>query len=371
MPRARELNFISESDFASGPFNAITDVAGVLVGHITLIQGEGALRPGQGPVRTGVTVILPHEGNLYRQKVAGAVHTINGYGKACGFEQVRELGVIESPVALTNTLNVGLVLDGLVQYSLTQNPEIGITTSTVNALVAETNDGFLNDIQGRHVKAEHVWQAIEAAASGPVVEGAVGAGTGTVCFGWKGGIGTASRVMPAEAGGYTLGALVQTNFGRMADLTIKGVNVGRYLASPYQHEANLAEKPGQKADQGSVVIVLATDAPLDARQLERVCKRAAAGLARAGSTYGHGSGDFVIGFSTAEKIDHYNADLTRSRTVINNEEKVLNAMFKGVAEVVEEAVLNSLCQAGEMRGRDNHVAYALPVEQIAALLGRD
>lgn len=377
MPRARELNFLqeAESDYATGPFNSITDVAGVLVGHTTLIHGEGALQPGQGPVRTGVSVILPHGGNLYRQKVVGAVHTINGYGKPCGFEQVRELGLIESPIALTNTLNVGLVLDALVKYSLAHNPGIGITTATVNALVAETNDGFLNDIQGRHVKAEHVWQAIKSATTGPVAEGAVGAGTGTVCFGWKGGIGTASRIMPPEAGGYTLGALVQTNFGRFSDLTIKGVRVGRFLAPPYQSAPQaqaesrsiLVEKPGFKADQGSVVIILATDAPLDARQLERICKRAAAGLARLGSTYGHGSGDFVIGFSTAERIEHDRAELTRSRIVINNEERVLNAMFKGVADVVEEAVLNSLCQAGEMQGRDNNVAYALPVEKIAAL----
>lgn len=366
MPRAREVNLVPESDLLTGPLNSITDVAGVLVGQTTLSRGEGALQPGHGPVRTGVTVVLPHGGNLFREKVAGAVYTINGFGKPAGFEQVRELGLIESPVALTNTLNVGLVLDSLVEYSLAQNPAIGITTSTVNAVVAETNDGFLNDIQGRHVRAEHVFQAIANASAGPVAEGAVGAGTGTMCFGWKGGIGTASRIMPPDAGGYTLGALVQTNFGRFADLVIKGFPVGQHLQVPAAAGPGnqKAPAPGFKADQGSVVIVLATDAPLDARQLERISKRAAAGLARVGSTYGHGSGDFVIAFSTAERVIHNSPEIVRSRLVVNNEEKLLNVMFRGVAEVVEEAVLNSLCQATLIRGRDGNTAYPLPLEQV-------
>ncbi|MGD8475455.1 MAG: P1 family peptidase, partial [Anaerolineae bacterium] len=206
-PRVREVGLVP-GRMEPGVHNAITDVAGVRVGHATLISGEGRLRPGRGPVRTGVSVILPHDGSLFRQKVRSAVHTINGFGKVFGFEQVRELGAIESPIALTNTLNVGLVADALIEHALRQDPEIGISTAgTVNVVVGETNDGYLNDIQGRHVRAEHVQAAIESASPGPVVEGAVGAGTGTTCFGWKGGIGTASRVLPEEAGGYTVGAL--------------------------------------------------------------------------------------------------------------------------------------------------------------------
>jgi D-aminopeptidase len=268
--------------------NAITDVAGVRVGHTTLIAGEGALVPGRGPVRTGVTVVLPHTGDLFAEKVPAAVHTINGFGKPLGFEQVRELGQIEAPIALTNTLNVGLVADALVQHMLAQHPAIGITTGSVNVLVGETNDGWLNDLQGRHVRAEHVFAALASAAgaggapAGRVAEGNVGAGTGTRCFGWKGGLGTASRVLPRAAGGSTLGALVQANFGRAEALTLRGVPVGRRLRPP--------AAPPEPAGAGSVMIVLATDAPLDARQLGRLGPRAAAGLARLGSALEPGSG---------------------------------------------------------------------------------
>jgi len=226
--RARETGLVVGAG-PTGPHNAITDVTGVRVGHVTLIEGQGALRPGVGPVRTGVTAILPHGGNLFCRKVCAAVHTINGFGKPFGFEQVRELGVIESPIALTNTLNVGLVADALIEFSVRQHPAIGILTGSVNVVVGETNDGWLNDLQGRHVRAEHVWAALAVASAGPVPEGAVGAGTGTVCFGWKGGIGTSSRVLLPSAGGWTVGALVQSNFGRPQDLVIGGVPVGRHL----------------------------------------------------------------------------------------------------------------------------------------------
>src|SRR5262245_45805360 len=225
MPRARDLNLVGGM-LPPGPANAITDVAGLLVGHTTLISGAGPLSPGQGPVRTGVTVVVPHDGNLFREKVRAAVHTINGFGKPLGFEQVRELGLIESPIALTNTLNVGLVADALVQHAIIQSHEIGISTSSINVVVGECNDGRLNDLQGRHVRAEHVFAAIESAAGGPVAEGAIGAGTGTICFGWKGGIGTASRVVPEQAGGWTIGALVQSNFGHSHSLSIRGVPIG-------------------------------------------------------------------------------------------------------------------------------------------------
>jgi D-aminopeptidase len=358
MTRAREAGLVI-GELPIGPHNAITDVAGVRVGHTTLIGGEGKLQPGLGPVRTGVTVILPHDGNTFRSKVCAAVHTINGFGKVLGFEQVRELGVLESPIALTNTLNVGLVADALVQYAIRRNPDIGITTGSVNVVVGETNDGYLNDLQGRHVRAEHVFAAIESASSGLVTEGAVGAGTGTMCFGWKGGIGTASRVLPIELGGFTLGALVQPNFGRPRDLTIAGVPIGRVLQPPSTNKT--------ADDKGSIMIVLATDAPLDARQLRRVCGRAGAGLARVGSHYGHGSGDFVIGFSTANRIAHEPSGLTGTRTVLIDEAQVMDGLFRAVVECIEEAIVNSLFCAEAMTGRDDHVAWSLPIAEVLAL----
>ncbi|MFN2244838.1 MAG: P1 family peptidase [Anaerolineae bacterium] len=357
-PRVRDTGIVP-GRMEPGPHNAITDVAGVRVGHTTLISGEGPLRPGSGPVRTGVTVILPHEGSLFRHKVRGAVHTINGFGKVFGFEQVRELGVIESPIALTNTLNVGLVADALIEHAIRRDPEIGIgTAGTVNVLVGETNDGYLNDIQGRHVRAEHVQAAIDSASAGLVLEGAVGAGTGTICFGWKGGIGTASRLLPPEAGGYTVGALVQSNFGRADDLVVCGVPAGREIQPPPRQASRLPDK------EGSIMVVVATDAPLDARQLGRLCVRAGAGLARTGSTYGHGSGDFVIAFSTAVRIDHAPEALVALRPVIAGEGLAMTWLFPAVVECVEEAVLNSLFRAETMTGRDGHTIHALPVERI-------
>jgi D-aminopeptidase len=352
---------LSVGDLPTGPANAITDVAGVRVGHTTLISGEGPLCPGQGPVRTGVTVVLPHGEDPYRRKMRGAVHTINGFGKVRGFEEVRELGLIESPVALTNTLNVGLVADALVQYAIRHNPGIGIRTSTPNVLVGETHDGYLSDIQGRHVRAEHVWAAIEAAQPGPVVEGAVGAGTGTSCFGWKGGIGTSSRVVPEKAGGYTMGALVQSNFGRPENLVICGVPVGRYLLPP-------ESSPGERSPGSSIMIVLATDAPLTSRQLRRLCVRAAAGLARTGSVYGHGSGDFVIAFSTTWPVDLAPTSITTIQTVLFDEGRAMRWLFPAVSESVEEAILNSLCRAERMVGRDGHVRHGLPIRQVVALM---
>jgi D-aminopeptidase len=359
-PRARDLGW-TVGVLPVGPENAITDVRGVLVGHATLCEGDGPLRPGVGPIRTGVTIIRPHGGNLFREKVRAAVHTINGFGKVMGFEQVRELGLLESPIALTNTLNVGRVGDALVEHAIRESPEIGISTGTVTVVVGETNDGYLNDIQGRHVQAEQVFAAIENAASGSVPEGAVGAGTGTTCFGWKGGIGTASRRVPPEAGGYTVGALVQSNFGRAPDLTICGVPVGRHVLPP-----GTTSPPGP--ERGSIMIVLATDAPLDARQLRRIAARAAAGLARVGSHLGHGSGDFVIAFSAAHRIPHAAPELTRTETVLLDEGRAMQWLFPGVVESVEEAVLNSLCQADTMMGRDGHVRHALPIEQVCGLV---
>jgi len=361
-PRARDIGLVADG-LPTGRHNAITDVPGVMVGHVTLREGDGPLRPGEGPVRTGVTVVRPHGGNLFREKVRAAVHTINGFGKACGFEEVRELGVIEAPIALTGTLNVGLVADGLVQHAIRESPEVGIRTGSVNVVVGECNDGFLNDLQGRHVRAEHVRAALDGAAAGPVAEGAVGAGTGTSCFGWKGGIGTASRVVPRQGGGFAVGALVQSNFGRPRDLLIRGVPVGRYLQPP---PAGGPPAP----ERGSIMIVLATDAPLDSRQLRRLGVRAAAGLARTGSHHGHGSGDFVVAFSVAQRIPHAPESLTREETVLADEARAMEWLFPAVVESVEEAVLNSLCRAETVRGRDDHIRHALPVEEVAILVAR-
>lgn len=366
--RLRDLG-IQIGDLLPGKLNAITDVAGVMVGHTTLIEGKGKLRPGEGPIRTGVTVILPHAGNLFLEKLSAAVYTINGFGKAFGFEQVRELGVLESPIALTNTLNVGLVADALVQYSIHQNPQIGIRMGSVNVLVGETNDGYLNDIQGRHVHCDHVLSAIERSSNEQVDEGAVGAGTGTLCFGWKGGIGTASRVLPAESGGFTLGALVQSNFGSPKDLLVRGVPVGRFL-TPSQQKISSKKIPPTSPDQGSVVIILATDAPLDARQLRRLCLRSAAGLARTGSIYGHSSGDFVIAFSTARRILAQPESLIQPQLSLVDEGQGLNGLFEAVVESVEEAVLNSLCRADTMIGRDDQTAYGLPLDDLLEIVQR-
>jgi D-aminopeptidase len=347
-------------EYPTGPLNAITDVGDVRVGQVTLVAGEGPLRPGVGPVRTGVTVICPHGGNLFRQKVPAAVCTINGFGHVLGFEFIRELGVLESAIALTNTLNVGLVADALVEAAIRESPEIGIRTGTVHVVVGETNDGDLNDIQGRHVRAPHVHQALAEAAGGPVAEGAVGAGTGTTCYGWKGGIGTASRQLPAEGGGFRVGALVQTNFGRAQDLTIAGVPIGRILRP--------LGRTGPSSPRGSVMVVVATDAPADARQLARLARRAAVGLARTGAHHGHASGDFVIAFSTAHCIPHAQDAVVRPVPALADEGRAMGHLFPAVADCVEEAVINSLCRAETMVGRDGRARLGLPVDEVAALV---
>src|SRR5690606_5347494 len=292
MKRLRDLG-VTPGRLPAGPNNAITDVPGVRVGHTTLVAGEGKLVEGQGPVRTGVTAVLPHTGNIFREKVAAAVHSINGFGKVMGFEQVRERGTLETPVILTSNLSVARAGDALMSYMLRQNPDIALTTGTVNCVVGECNDAWLNDARGRHIQPEHVWNAIESASDGPVAEGCVGGGTGTTCYQFKGGIGTASRRV--LDGAFTVGALVQTNMGRRPELMVLGVPVGQRLMDEY-----LPETP-----PGSIMIVLATDAPFTPSQLERLAKRATFGLARTGSISSDQSGDFVIAFSTSNRQMHY------------------------------------------------------------------
>lgn len=368
MPRIRETGIYS-SVLPPGRLNAITDVAGVAVGHYTLIQGEGEWRPGQGPFRTGVTVIVPHGGNLYEEKVPAAVYTINGFGKVMGFEQVRELGNLETPIALTGTLNVPRVADALISLALEQNPYIGVGFAesgrqgyaSVNPVVGETNDGYLSDLQGRPVGEAEVRAALAGASAGPVAEGVVGAGAGTSCYGWKGGIGTASRVLTPEQGGFTVGVLVQSNFGDSRELVVCGVPVGRHLRPPQ-------DQPRTPA--GSIMMVLATDAPLDGRQLERMSHRAAFGLARTGSNGHASSGDFVIAFSTAYWIVDRPEKLSAERVALANEQRIFSALGLAVIEAIEEAVYNSLFMAYTVVGRDGNTRYGLPVEEVVELAGR-
>jgi len=333
-----------------GHWNAITDVPGVRVGHRTLIRGDD--------VRTGVTAVLPHAGNLFQDKVPAAVHVGNGFGKLAGSTQVRELGTVETPIVLTNTLGVATAMDALVGYTLALpgNQEV----RSVNAVVGETNDGYLNDIRGRHVTEQDVLGAIESATSGPVEQGNVGAGTGTVAFGFKGGIGTSSRKLPASLGGYTVGVLAQTNFGGV--LNVDGMPVGKALGKYY-----LSDELNDSAD-GSCMIIVATDAPLDARNLERVAKRAMLGLARTGGIASNGSGDYVIAFSASESVRvPYESDSpVRQVAVLRND--AMSPLFMATIEATEEAILNSLFHARTMSGRDGHEVDALPVDDVLRIM---
>lgn len=329
--------------------------------------------PGQGPVRTGVTAIVPHGDNTFIQKVPAAVHVINGFGKPIGLSQMMECGELETPILLTNTLNVGRMADGLIEYMLQMNPAIGVSTSTVNPVVLECNDGDLNDIRGRHVRKEHVFAALEGATGGPVAEGAIGAGTGMTAFGWKGGIGTASRMVPTPDGkDYALGALVLTNFGAPEDLIVGGWPVGRYLKPPNGNQA----LDGCSYDGGgSVVIVLATDAPVEARQLRRIATRAVVGIVRCGSRLQHGSGDYVVAFSTSRRVPHEQTDGLQVRTVgasvlWSDNSSVMADLLLAAGEATEEAVINSMLQAHTVVGRDGNVRYGLPHDELIALLRR-
>jgi D-aminopeptidase len=387
-PRARDLGVVV-GILPAGKNNAITDVAGVRVGHATLIRGDN--------VRTGVTAILPHSGNLFQEKVPAAIYVGNGFGKLMGSTQVNELGEIETPILLTNTLNVPRVADALIEWmlQLPGNEEV----RSINPVVAETNDGYLNDIRGRHVGRDEVFAAIKSAKEGTVEEGSVGAGTGTVAFGWKGGVGAASRVIPQSLSpgsaapgsaapssrGYTVGVLVQSNYGGV--LTINGAPVGRELGRYYLKEqisaaggserrsrsgltagASLATASGADllgdAADGSIIMVVATDAPLDARNLKRLAARAMLGLARTGSPSTNGSGDYVIAFSSANRI-RAGESLRGAQTLGND---AMSPLFQAVVEATEEAIYNSLFKATTVTGRDGHRVDALPIEKTVEIL---
>ncbi|HEY8599937.1 MAG TPA: P1 family peptidase, partial [Thermomicrobiales bacterium] len=356
--RARDLG-ISFGSLPSGRQNAITDVAGVRVGHATVRRGQGPLVRGVGPVRTGVTAILPPGDNPFALKFPAAAEVFNGYGKTIGLVQVAELGQLETPILLTNTLNVGRVADALVGWMVERHPAIGVTTGTVNPVVAECNDGYLNDIGGRHVGETETRTALASASGGAVEEGNLGAGTGMSCYGWAGGIGTASRLLPHPETPWTLGTLVLANFGCADDLLIAGVPVGRGLARP---------KAGATRERGSIIVIVATDAPLDARQLGRIARRVPLGLARTGAHGGHGSGDVAIAFSTANPIPHEPTGPTRRVTTLDEGHPVIDEIFRAVIEATEEAVINALCAAQPTDGRDDHQRPALPHDAVRRIL---
>lgn len=337
----------------TGKLNSITDVNGLTVGHSTIKKGDS--------INTGVTVILPHQGNIFQQKVPAAVYTGNGFGKLAGSTQINELGNIETPIALTNTLSVPAVMNGLISFTLAQTGNEKI--SSVNAIVGETNDGFLNDIRGRYVKEENVLEAIKNASSAQVIEGAVGAGTGTVCFGFKGGIGSASRKLPASLGGYTVGVLVQSNFGGV--LTIDGIAVGEYL-----QKFSFSNELLNNVD-GSCMIVVATDAPLDHRNLMRMAKRAMLGLGRTGGIASNGSGDYVIAFSTFEQNRVLHQTNDEPKGILNLPNDAISPLFMAAIEATEEAIINSLFAATETVGFKGKKVAALPVQQLLPLFTKE
>jgi D-aminopeptidase len=354
-PRARDAGIVIGTG-RTGTHNAITDVPGVRVGHVTLVRGEGPLRVGHGPVRTGVTAILPPGEDWYAEPVEAAHFVFNGAGTTAGLSLIDEFGRIETPVALTNTLSVGTVYEGVVRYMVERIFAPCGEVPWFSPVVGETSDAYLNDIGGLHVRPEHAVQAIENAASGPVDEGAVGGGTGMTAFGLKGGIGTASRVLEMEGEGAAIGVLVQANFG--GRLTVAGIPMVE-LQSP---------DPVPARETGaSIMIVVATDLPLSSRLLHRVCKRATFGLARAGSDGGHGSGDYVIGFSTTYRRP---GAMPRTRETLARQEVLINDAFRLVADATEEAILNALFRAERMVGRDGHVREALPLDRVLEILDR-
>ena len=388
-PRARDCGIIIGS-LPTGAHNAITDVPGVKVGHSTLIDGEGPLVPGVGPVRTGVTAIWPHSGDLFYEKVAACVHTINGFGEVTNADQVHEMGVIEGPILITNTMNVPRVADYAIDWALDRYQQMGVTDWGISPLVSETSDLYLNDIRGRHVSREHVFAAIDGATAGPVEEGSVGGGTGMSCLGFKGGIGTASRIVEIGDRRFAVGVLVQSNFGRRGDLRIDGAPVGRELL-PWLDEADRqhvtrrperspggAQSKGASPHSNSIIIVIATDAPLTVRELRRVAVRASFGLARVGSMGSTTSGDFVIAFSNANRAAHRPESsvyewralaemVTRERP---DDPPPINAFFVAAIEATEEAILNSMFKSPTMVGRDGHVRHGLPIEETVHIMRR-
>ncbi len=359
--RARDLG-IRIGRLSPGRWNAITDVAGVRVGHTTLIAGEGPLVVGKGPVRTGVTTIVPHDGHVGSEPVFAGSHVLNGNGEMTGVIWVEESGLLTTPVAITNTHSVGIVRDAIVAYDVARG---GDQVRFSLPVVAETYDGFLSDINGMHVRAEHVFAALDAAASGPVAEGCVGGGTGMICHGFKGGIGTSSRVLPREEGGWTVGVLVQANYGSRSLLRVDGVPVGREIPVT---EVPAPGAPSPGADGGSIIVIVATDAPLLPTQCRRIAQRATIGLARMGSLGGNSSGDIFLAFSTGNRglAGPAGPGETRALRMIPNEANT--PLFEATAEATEEAIVNALCMATTTTGIEGRVAHAIPLDRLRQVM---
>jgi L-aminopeptidase/D-esterase-like protein len=358
-PRARDLGI--PFDGTPGPLNAITDVAGVAVGHTTLISGEGKLVIGKGPVRTGVTAVLPRGKDSMMNPVFAGWFSQNGNGEMTGTTWVEESGFLEGPVMITNTHSVGVVRDAVIQWRVTHGQPDATGYWWSLPVVAETWDGWLNDINGFHVKPEHAFHAIDTAQSGPVLEGAVGGGTGMVCNGFKGGIGTSSRKLTVKDGGYTVGVLVQCNYGSRQNLRIAGIPVGREINS----EDPYAYQPSEISERGSIIVIIATDAPLISAQLKRLARRVSLGLGRNGSISGNGSGDIFIAFSTANS-GASSADHVVDIKMMPND--LLDPVFAATVQAVEESIINAMIAAESMTGIENHHVTALPHDQLRAVL---
>jgi D-aminopeptidase len=371
--RARDLGVVIGRG-RPGPLNAITDVGGVRVGHATLIDGDGPLVVGQGPIRTGVTVVVPHDGNVHTEPVYAGSHRLNGNGELTGLEWIREAGLLTGPIAITNTHSVGIVHDAIIRNAV-RTMEPGSVAWSL-PVAGETWDGLLNDIDGFHVTMDHVDQALEAASAGPVAEGNVGGGTGMICHEFKGGIGTASRVVDETAGGWTVGVLVQANYGRREWLRIDGVRVGESIPvsevpSPYRPEDEDVPPPTAPAGSGSIIVVVATDAPLLPHQCERLAQRAGLGIARMGGTGAHSSGDLFICFATGNRSlarTSFREDPRLAIDVRTVNDHVIGGLFDAVIEATEEAIVNALVAAETMTGRDGITAHAIPHDRLAALM---
>jgi D-aminopeptidase len=359
--RVRELG-VKIGKFEPGPWNAITDVEGVLVGHCTIVEGSGQLRAGSGPIRTGVTAIMPNGGNIFSERVVGGAFVLNGAGEVTGLLQVLEWGIIETPILLTNTLSVGTVSAACMEYMTDKHPGIGSEHDVLIPLVGECDDSFLNDIAGQHVGAKHVFEALDAAKSGPVQEGAVGGGAGMVAFDLKSGIGTSSRKLPDELGGYILGVLVLSNCGRVEDLRVDGIPVGQVIAS------ELGQSDKRETIAGSIIAVIATDAPLSSRQVNRLCTRVGLGIGRAGSFAAHGSGEIIVGFTTANTQPRSSDAQTFTATIMNP--RRMDPLYQAAVEATEEAILNAMCMAERTVGINDRVVEALPLDRVAELYRR-
>ncbi len=353
--RARELG-LPLGRFKTGKLNALTDVEGVLVGHSTVIYGKGPLRPGEGPARTGVTAIMPNQGNIFMERMMGGGFVLNGAGEISGMTQLMEWGLVETPILLTNTMSVGAVSDAVARHMVEEYPGIGDEHDVIIPIVGECDDSYLNDIVGRHVKRVHVQEAIRGATNGPVAEGAVGGGTGMITCDFKAGIGTSSRKLPEVFGGYTLGVLVMSNFGKMHNLRVGGLPVGEVLAQKFR------EVKRRGHSYGSIIAVVATDAPLLSHQINRLCKRVGLGIGRVGSYAAHGSGEMVVGFSTANIIPRRTGKMVYKMKILLDQR--LDPLYEAVMEATEEAILNSMCMAQPMTGINGNHVPALPLNEV-------